>query len=342
MALPRLQPSAPARAPRPAYDQDEAIPGLPAPARQPPRAPEDEVELVGKLGKLLYPRDPEDLNTNPFRIMALKVGKADVTFKTVYPVTAQVGDTVSVKGKWGEYKGRRSFEANIVTLAMARDVKGQVAWMSSLPGIGKATALRIVKRWGEETNEILHEVEKVMQADVPRAKAEIIVEAWSGRYAEARCVQRLLALQFGDLTIQKAMDRYGLGIERVIEERPWELCTTLPGIGFQTADKIAMRQGHPTDSPKRVVAAIHNVIDTAVNADGHCGLPVEKVVSGACALIQMGQELVRAHLAEALKGHYSVDPMTGLASWSTMHRMEQEIAERLLDILDHPRRTRAP
>lgn len=336
MALPRLQSSAPPRAARPTSQHDEAIPGLPAPLRGPPKAAEEEIELIGKLGKLVFPRDTEILKSDPFRILALRVGKDEFNFKTKFPVTAQAGDTVSVKGRWGApYKGRRSFEATIVTLAVARDVKGLISWIKELPGVGEATGKRLAKRYGDGLMDALHDVEKIVEAGVPRPKAETIQEAWSGRHAEARCVQRLRGLEFGDVSIQKAMDRYGLGIERVIEDRPWELSETLPGFGFKTADKIALRHGHPNDSPKRIVAAIRHVIGDAVNAKGHCGLPVDELVRESAKILELNSDAVRAYIREALTGHYSVDPMTELASWTSMHQAEQDIAERLLALLDH-------
>src|SRR3954452_20023320 len=68
---------------------------------------------------------------------------------------------------------------------------------------------------------------------------------------------------------------YGHDAITVMTEDPYRL--DIRGIGFRSADAIAMRLGITKECPKRLRAGISFALQTATD-DGHCALPVEELV----------------------------------------------------------------
>ena len=64
---------------------------------------------------------------------------------------------------------------------------------------------------------------------------------------------------------------YGDKAIQFVSEDPYRLANDFYGIGFFSADKIALSLGFAKDSPQRMVAAIKHVLD-ASREHGHCYL----------------------------------------------------------------------
>src|SRR5207237_1746159 len=67
---------------------------------------------------------------------------------------------------------------------------------------------------------------------------------------------------------------YGENAIEVVRSNPYRLSTDIWGIGFQTADELALKLGLPRDSPYRAQAAVRHVLSDATG-DGHVGYPEE-------------------------------------------------------------------
>jgi len=65
---------------------------------------------------------------------------------------------------------------------------------------------------------------------------------------------------------------YGADAAQVMTENPYRLARDIRGIGFKTADVIAMRLGIEKTAVIRVRAGISYALTEAMD-EGHCGLP---------------------------------------------------------------------
>src|SRR5690606_35531504 len=72
-------------------------------------------------------------------------------------------------------------------------------------------------------------------------------------------------------TVMRIMKEFGQDAVAKIKENPYVLCSEVYGIGFKTADQIALKTGIPKNSPFRVDAALMWVLSEAAN-EGHCYL----------------------------------------------------------------------
>ena len=78
---------------------------------------------------------------------------------------------------------------------------------------------------------------------------------------------------------------YGHDAIQVMTEDPYRLARDIRGIGFRTADAIAMKLGMTKEAPQRVRAGISFALQEATD-DGHCGLPSDELVSSATTLLR--------------------------------------------------------
>jgi exodeoxyribonuclease V alpha subunit len=104
------------------------------------------------------------------------------------------------------------------------------------------------------------------------------------------------------------------------------------GIGFKTADAIAMKLGVEKTAMIRIRAGISYALTEAMD-DGHCGLPTEELVPLAVELLEVSIELVRAALDLELAGGTVISATVGETACvflSGLYRAEQVIAERVL------------
>ena len=79
---------------------------------------------------------------------------------------------------------------------------------------------------------------------------------------------------------------YGHDAIQVMTEDPYRLARDIRGIGFRTADAIAMKLGMTREAPQRVRAGISFALQEATD-EGHCGLPVEDLIKLATTLLEV-------------------------------------------------------
>jgi len=115
-------------------------------------------------------------------------------------------------------------------------------------------------------------------------------------------------------------------------ENPYRLARDIRGIGFKTADAIAMKLGIEKTAMVRVRAGISYALAEAMN-EGHCGVPTEELMPLSEKLLEVPQELVRTALdLELQEGTVVADQVgeTPCVFLAGLYRAEQTIAERLM------------
>ncbi len=119
-------------------------------------------------------------------------------------------------------------------------------------------------------------------AGIRRGKVAEATRSWE----KLRVTRRLHLLLAPDglarlvAPIEKA---YGPSAHRIVSERPYEL-TSVFGVGFLTADRIARRLGVGPDSPGRTRAALLHVLSEAERGGSTC-MPADLLLSAATDLL---------------------------------------------------------
>jgi ATP-dependent exoDNAse (exonuclease V) alpha subunit len=92
---------------------------------------------------------------------------------------------------------------------------------------------------------------------------------------------------------------YGHDAIQVMTENPYRLARDIRGIGFRTAEAIAMKLGMTKEAPQRVRAGVSFALQEATD-DGHCALPNEDLVKLAVDLLEVDEAIVRRALDQEL------------------------------------------
>jgi exodeoxyribonuclease V alpha subunit len=125
---------------------------------------------------------------------------------------------------------------------------------------------------------------------------------------------------------------YGPDAIQVMTENPYRLARDIRGIGFKTADAIAMKLGIEKTAMVRVRAGISYALTEAMD-EGHCGLPTEELMPLAEKLLEVSQELVRTALDLELQERTVIADRVGetpCVFLAGLHRAERTIAEQLM------------
>ena len=221
------------------------------------------------------------------------VGKAQAVWE---------GEDVKAEGQWVTDKVHgRQFKAESLTCIAPRSLKGIERYLASglIKGIGKVLAKRIVDTFGEETMNVLSH-QSARLREVPKlgaAKIRQIRESWLQN--ETMRENMIFGQTYGISVVKmtKIVRKYGPDAIAIIKANPYKLCRDIWGIGFATADKIALSVGFPKDSPLRARASISYTLEKESEDGGHCWTFENDLLLHANELTGIPTEI----LGEALK-----------------------------------------
>ncbi|MBR4741687.1 MAG: ATP-dependent RecD-like DNA helicase, partial [Desulfovibrio sp.] len=143
-----------------------------------------------------------------------------------------------------------------------------------IKGIGPKMAKRIVKVFGEKTLDIIEkETEKLSEVPgIGEQRIEMIKKAWAEQKEIREVMLFLQSHGVSSTYAAKIYKQYGKDSITVVQTNPYRLAYDIFGIGFLTADKIAMNLGFAIDSPLRAQAGLLYTLYECSN-DGHVFFP---------------------------------------------------------------------
>jgi len=238
--------------------------------------------------------------------------KNNIDLVTVVGNTSSIaiGEYVSVTGEWVKNKNYgEQFAAHSIQLTPPNTIEEIEKYLASgaINGIGEHDAAKLVKAFGIEIFEVLEknpqkllEVENLSQKQIDQIK-----ESW----IEKGIIQRItLFLQTHGMSPSKAIkifNKYGNSAIDLLQSNPYQLVKDIPGIGFKSADQIALHLGIGRQSQLRARAGL-NYILSEKNSSGHCAYPREKLLNDAEFILNIDQELIREELDQELKEGFLV------------------------------------
>jgi len=221
-----------------------------------------------------------------------------------------VGELLSVEGEWEkDPKYGRQLHVTSFTQRLPASIEGITRYLGSglIKGVGPKKAQRIVEHFGEQTLAIIEQQpERLSEVKGISAKdREQIAKSW----AEQSEIKELhLFLQSHDVSMNLATriyKQYGQESIKVVRENPYQLAQDVNGIGFRTADEIAVKLGLPRDSDSRIATGLKYVLAQAANEDGHCFLPENELRRRATEILQASEERISSAM-EQLRGDRDV------------------------------------
>ena len=224
---------------------------------------------------------------------------------TVLGVCAAVweGEELHAEGVWvDDPLHGRQLKAKTIECIPPKSVEGIRRYLQSglIRGIGPVLANRIVDKFGADTIEVLeHHSERLGEiAKLGPKKIEAIRQGW--REGAGTREIMIFTQQYGISVAKttKIYRRYGADAIAVIKADPYRLCRDIWGIGFMTADRIAMAVGIPKDSPLRARASIVYTLQTEADDGGHCWTSEPDLLLHAQELVGISVEVLALALRE--------------------------------------------
>jgi Holliday junction resolvasome RuvABC DNA-binding subunit len=112
-------------------------------------------------------------------------------------------------------------------------------------GIGPVYAKKLVKAFGERVFDVIEaEPERLREVDgIGPVRAERITAAWAEQKVVREIMVFLHSHGVGTARAVRIFKTYGADAVQVMSENPYRLARDIRGIGFKTADAIAMKLG---------------------------------------------------------------------------------------------------
>ena len=254
-----------------------------------------------------------------------------------------MGEMIRVTGEWISHpRFGRQFNITGYQSVMPDSAEGVERFLSSgaVRGVGKTMASRIVEFFGKDTLEILGKNPKRL-AEIPgigAKKAEIIGKSYS-EISDLREI--MLFLEQNGVSgsyAAKLQIAYGdTAIDRM-KINPYILITDIEGIGFKTADRIALSLGFDLASTERIRAGIIYVLNMAASG-GHTCIPEEELLRYAERVLQADYMVVETVFRDMVE-----KDMLRTEDWGGqrfiypeyLYRAETGVAHMLLALRDHP------
>ncbi len=193
------------------------------------------------------------------------------------------GDEYRFTGTWFVHpKFGKQLKFSDAELILPVGKSGVARYLSQIvAGVGIVKAEKIVTALGENALEQIREnPEALNHPDLKflteEQKNEIVTDLTKNS-VQAELAALICGPGIGMGTVMRIMREFGQDAVSKIKENPYILCDEVYGIGFKTADSIALRTGIPKNSPFRVDAALLWVLNEAAS-EGHCYLRPSLIV----------------------------------------------------------------
>ena len=217
----------------------------------------------------------------------------------VHQTQVFAGATMTFEGEWAVHpKFGRQFKA-----VQAREDKPATAgalekYIGSglIKGVGPKTAKKIVRHFKDMTLDVFeHDIHRLTEVPgIAGKKLSMISEAWQEHRAIRDVMMFLQSHGISTLFAVRIYKEYGENAIAWTTQDPYRLAQDFYGIGFFSADKVALSIGLSEDSPQRISAGIRHVLSAARDF-GHCYLTAGQIREEV-------RDLLNMDLGDALEG----------------------------------------
>ncbi len=244
------------------------------------------MKVTGVIESVVY-RNSE----NGYTVLEVFSDGEMITVSGKFPVVG-VGESLELIGdfkvnpKYGE-----QFVAESVKVCKPTDVIAIEKYLSCglISGVGEVTAKNIVKKFGIETLKIIEE-EAFRLAEIKGISIKKANEIHNTYQDIKKMQEAVMFLQKYDISINMAVkiyNKYKQKTEEILLKNPYSLVEDIEGIGFKTADKIAMKLGIHFDSEIRIRAGVLYALGDIAEKQGSTIAYLEDLKASALSVLEL-------------------------------------------------------
>ncbi len=247
------------------------------------------MKIVGSVENTVF-RNAE----NGYSVISLLYNNKKITIVGNAPEVYE-GQTLEIEGEFVvNKKFGEQFKIDDIKVVEPTSLPAIEKYLSSglIYGIGPATAKKIVDEFKSDTLAVL-EFSPMKLSKIRGISKQKAIEI-SNNYNEMKDMQSaIMFLQSHFITTHMAIKIYNIYKDKTIEmvkNNPYQLVQDVDGIGFTTADKIALKLGVDMYGENRIKAGLVYTLKTASEREGHTFLPRENLVNNCIEILNFSEE----------------------------------------------------
>src|SRR3954447_15691777 len=262
----------------------------------PPSIQPDQEVLAGIVERVTFHNAD-----NGFCVLRVKArAHRDLVTIVGHAATIAAGEWITASGEWvNDRIHGQQFRARFLRSSAPSSIEGIQTYLASgmIRGIGPVYARKMVRAFGEQVFDIIEATPERMREveGIGPVRAGRISAAWAEQKVVREIMVFLHSHGVGTARAVRIYKTYGTDAVQVMTDNPYRLARDIRGIGFKTADAIAMRLGIEKTAMVRVRAGISYALTKAMD-EGHCGLPTDELVPLAEKLLEVPPELISTAL----------------------------------------------
>ncbi|MDB6094560.1 MAG: helicase, RecD/TraA family [Verrucomicrobia bacterium] len=260
--------------------------------------------LTGVLERIIFFNEENHYTIAEFRPDAVNPNdpEAKVTIVGALP-GVECGETLHLEGEWTRHAQHGAqFKIGAFKSELPSSVYGIRKYLGSglVPGIGKVYANKIVDAFGIETFRILSEESGRLRdvEGIGKKRAGSIKQAWDEKRTERELYIFLQTYGVTPSQCVKLVNHFGPAAKQVLINEPYRVAREIDGIGFKTADRIAINLGFANDAAPRLDAGLIFALDT-LQEEGHTAFRHGDLVEYSSQQLETDSRLIEARI-EAL------------------------------------------
>jgi exodeoxyribonuclease V alpha subunit len=205
-----------------------------------------------------------------------------------------VGEALELTGYW-QHHNQHGWQFSVQTYrsVLPATAQGIRKYLGSglIKGVGPRTADKIVDHFDTNTLDILDSAPDRLK-EVPgigKKKIDLIAGAWREQKAIKDVMVFLQGHGVSTSLAVRLYKQYADASITIAKNEPYRLAREVNGIGFRTADKIALAMGYKHDDPERLKAGALHALSEATD-DGHTYLRADDLAKRAADVLEISLE----------------------------------------------------
>ena len=250
------------------------------------------------IGATGTPAGPEGAKYNKYKKRAKGKGKGKGDTEKVVTVVGHIpgaaeGACLEMTGDWRDVEkwGTQFVLSATPKEIVPTDEESMLRYLAGgvLPGVGKATAEKLVAHFGAAVFETLdsRDAERKLKQcpGIGEKTAEKLARSW--QFSRGRRDACLFLEQHGVEAglAQRVAACYGAQTEQKVTEDPFNALSGIPGATFHRCDALAARLGKAPDAEPRLAAAMLRVLHLEATREGHVFVNWGVLTEGVAKLV---------------------------------------------------------
>ncbi len=291
------------------------------------------IEIEGTVEDIIYTNE-----ANGYTVCDVRCGNDSVTAVGYMPFI-NMGETIKASGKWVSHPDYgEQFKVELYEKVMPRTVDAIEKYLASgiVKGVGPATAAKITGKFGVATLEIINANPLRLSEikGISLEKASAIGQALNEQKGLQDVVIFLQEYGVSPSICIKIYKAYAENAVAILRENPYRLCEDVFGIGFKTADRIAMKLGIDPASRFRIKSGIKYLLSNAAS-NGHTYMQENVLRENAASLLDtealdIEDALITLIFDKAIVTEKGED--SNHIYLASFHNAEQSVCKRLLEL----------